>query len=64
MYITLSDGYGTSDKILKDNEVRLNKQAKTTICDVEGDVCCEYVLLSLVNKEVASGQWPNRVKAG
>ena len=29
------------------------------------DVCCEYVLLPLVNKEAAVfGQWLNRVKPG
>ena len=32
-------------------------------CDVEDDVSCEYVLLPVVNKEAALGQWLNRVKA-
>ena len=27
-------------------------------------VCCEYVLLSLVNKEAAFDQWLNRIKPG
>ena len=32
--------------------------------DVGGDVCCEYILLPLVNKEAVFSQWLNRVKSG
>ena len=33
-----------------------------TAPDVGSGMCCKYVLLPLVNKDAAFGQWPNRVK--
>ena len=56
---------GLSLNLEPKNQGRLTAgQLPETVCDVGGDICCEHVLLLLVNKQVAFGQWLNREKPG